>query len=463
MYNLFEYFIRRYIVVALSTLFFTLYFQGYNDFLWTLLLPLVVFYIYKILVHSSKGLGKNGFVFLLFFTSLLLRIVMVFVMEMVLLYYNDMPFLSFKDDYIYNEAAIAMMNRWKLSGFAFYDDLTFSSNTYAGFPTFSAFLMYFFGPSHIVPRLGNAVLSSITVVLSYYILKLYTRKERLREVSIILVVFPLSIIISSLQFKDTLLLFLMVMGLLSSICILQGKKVLFSLLMLLLSYVGCAFSRPAVIVPMALALVVMVLRNVFTKHNSSSFVKIISLALVAYLLLNSFEFLSMHGFVSMDDYFESRYYKLTELGIQDTEANIRKLSISNYAGAPLYMLLGLFLPPPLIVAIDETINYSAWTLLFHFAFLPYLIIAMWYSIINRKNNPTAFFLFLVYLFLRIGQASSLMTSFSPRQSLATLFIMYLLLPMYKRKHHKWEVFFLVVSVFIMSLYNLVRLYSHGLL
>ena len=375
-----------------------------------------------------------------------------------------MPFLSTKDDYIYNNAAIEIMQRWKNSGWGFYKDLHFSTGYYSGFPNFSAALMMIFGKSHLVPRIGNAVISSLTCVLAYMIIRNYATKTMARFTGVILTTLPLTIIFSAMQLKDTLLLFFIVLALYASVSIILRKRILLSIAILIISYIGCSVTRAAVIVPLAVSLLFMILRSFLSfKPNANVIINILSLLIIGYILMYVKREFANFDIIDMDYYFESRYHSLTERSFEDSSANIRNMSIAQFLGAPLYLLFGLFLPPPLLVNIEDVINYSSWCMLAHFSFLPFLGVAMWNSIVKRKDHEIPFFLFLVYLFLRIGQANSLMTSFSPRQSLGTLFIMYMLLTMYDCEKKTWEKWFLFLSIGVTFMYNVVRLLSHGML
>lgn len=456
--------VQNYILLGVVALSFTLIFQGYNAFVWSFVLPIVDILCINFLYRTYREVGERRFILAMFCWSIIFRFIAVLLMYNVLISYNGIPFLSYKDDYIYQEASVEIMKRWQISGLGFYNDLKFSSDTYSGFPNFSASLMILFGTSPLVPRFGNAILSSITSFIAYNIVKKFTDREKARFTYIILVALPLALIFSAMQFKDTLLLFFIVVGLYASMNIIIGKHVWQSVVLLVFSYIGCSFGRPAVIVPLMVALVVMVGRaSLSHRYLGSVFLKVIALMLIAYLLIYSYRILDEMGFIDISTYFDSRYQGLTEKNIYDSTAGVKNLSVAQYLGAPLYFIASLFLPPPLLFSIEESLNYSAWVILQHYAFLPFLIIAMWNSIIQRKEYPIPFFLVLVYVFLRVGQANSILTSFSPRQSLATLYIMYLLLPMYKPGKKIWEQTAMILVYLTMFSYNIVRLLSHGML
>ena len=454
--------LNYYLLFFLFAVPFTLVFQGYQDFLLSLTLPffdiLFLGYYYRIGITKSEG----QFVSSIFLWSLFIRVIAVFIMGNILIHYNEMPFISENDDYNYQMASVEILNRWKTSGIRFYDDIRFSSDSYSGFPNFSAALMYIFGTSFWVPRLGNAFLSSFTVVIGYKIVKKYSTFESARFLGVLLCLMPFTIIFSSLQLKDTLLLFFTVLALYSSSDILESRKIIRSIILLIISFVGISFGRPATIVPIIGGMLLMIVINMFSRKSGNIFIKILVLVIVVFLLMQAYQLLSSWGFASMDDYFEGRSRRMSERTLQDTDSNIKNMGIAAYLGVPLYTLGGFFLPPALLITLEESINYSTWGVLQHFAFLPFLIPAMFSSFYNRKQFPIPFYLLLVYLLLRIGQANSLFTVFSPRQSLGTVFIMYLMLPMYQPIKRGWQTTIMIISIVVLIAYNLVRLRSHGL-
>ena len=437
--------------------------QGPNlDLICSLLLPILDILLIGQYCRISKWQSEGVFITFIFMNALIIRIMGVFVMQNILVTYIGMPFLSYKDDYIYNQAAIEILYRWKASGFGFYDDIAFSHDTYSGFPNFSAALMLWFGTSPLVPRIGNAVLSAFTAVIGYLICRNYASQDRARYIGVLLSLLPLTIIFATLQLKDTLLLFFTSLSLYASVNILQNKKLLLSKLLLVVSLIGMTFGRTASIVPILGGLAFMMIYG-STQNSRNKVLKFIIFIAVIVLLTKGYEYLETVGFVSLNDYFDSRYHSMSTSSVYDTESRVTQFSWAKYLGAPLYFACALFLPPVLLIDVGETINYSAWAMLEHFAFLPFIIPALFMCYTNRKSHPVALYLLVVYLMFKIGQANTVFTSLSPRQSLGTLFIMYLMLPMYRPVKEKWTHAILFMSLFIIGAYNIIRLYSHGML
>lgn len=451
-----------YLILLLFSVSFTLIVQGFQDFLLSFILPL--FDILFLDYYYHKGLDKTEkhFVISIFFWSLFIRVVTVFVMGKLLIAYNGMPFISDKDDYIYQMTSVEILERWKMSGIGFYDDIRFSSDSYSGFPNFSAALMYLFGTSFWVPRIGNAFLSSFTVVLGYKMCRKYSTMESARFVGVLFCLFPITIIFSSLQLKDTLLLFFIVLALYASIDILQNTKPFKSIILLIISFLGISFGRPAAIVPIAGGFIFIMVHNLFNKNTNHGFIKVFSLVVVFVLLIYAYQYLNSLGFESMGDYFETRSDSMRNTGIQDSNSLIKNYSISRFFGAYLFILGSFFMPPALLVDLGEVINYPAWGVLQHYAFLPVLVPTVFICYKNRKEQHIPFFLLVVYLLFLVGQANSMFTVFSPRQTMGSVFIMYLLIPMYQPTKQNWHGLVLILSLIVLAAYNIVRLYSHGL-
>jgi len=323
-----------------------------------------------------------------------------------------------------------------------------------------------FGTSYYVPRLGNAVVSSLTCILAFRIIKGTNSIEAAKQTAIFFLFSPLLIVFSSLQLKDTLLVLLCLMSIDGSIGLLKGSglsiiEVVFSLFMMI-------FIRAATIVPIIFALLI-VLVYLFIKKRSFKTISYVTIIIVMIVVVsNVADFLfKVDLFGSDSGYFSTRLTSmLTRTVTEDTNAAITGTRLSKYAGPPIYLVLSLFLPSPLIVNFKnmETINYTAFALLFHFSLLPFLVSSLISAIRNRKENIYQFYIALVFIFLKIGQAFSLMSILSPRQSLPTISIMYLLLPSYNkntpRKTFRIEVFF--ASLIITMGYALLRLYTHSL-
>src|SRR5690606_7928696 len=135
--------------------------------------------------------------------STILKIIVVHLMENILIKTTGIPFLSYKDDYVYNEVSSTIVEAWRVRGIGFYDDIRFATGYYSGYPTFSAAFKAIFGDNYLVPRYMNVAFSSLTIPFFYKSLKFYTREKESRLITLIFAFSSVFVIYCSLQLKDT--------------------------------------------------------------------------------------------------------------------------------------------------------------------------------------------------------------------------------------------------------------------
>lgn len=129
--------------------------------------------------------------------------------------------------------------------------------------------------------------------------------------------------------------------------------------------------------------------------------------------------------------------------------------------------MSFFLPCPLLATLvgAETINYTAFSLVFHTALMPFMIGGAWWIVKKRKEDSfkTPFLILIVFILFKIGQSFSLMTLFSPRQSLMSLTLAILFIPCipFDKISQKVQNRVLFLALVVTFIYNFVRLYSHG--
>lgn len=437
--------------------------QSFSDALFSLAL-LPVFYVLIVFANSQLQKNKPGhYVVMLFLWAFAARLLAVYIFGEVLTEYIGMPFLSNKDDLVYDQVSSEIADRWRSSGLGFYDDIRFSTGVYSGFPNFSAALKYLFGNSPYVPRIGNAFLSAISCVTAYKICRSYASPGEAKLVGIIFLFSPLLITFASLQLKDTLLLFLTLTAINANVKILKGKINAIVLLQFILSLFFMAFIRTAAILPVIGAFIFTL---IFTRRKNKVSITVLAIALVC-CLIYIWSYISITSGVDIEHYFSSRYEVLSTRTISDTDAGIASTSLGKLVGTPIYLITGLFLPAPTIVGLPnaETINYDMFGVIFHYSLLPFLCISFFRSIKRRKEMVVPFFLAMVFLLLKVGQATSTMAILSPRQSLSTMFVMYLMLPLCFDDIGKRRTRSIIIcaTIVVMIGYAIVRLYSRGLI
>lgn len=430
-----------------------------------LILPILYWFVF-LLYKRNLFIKDKVFVYKIFFISLIVRVLGVFVFADILLNLNGYPFLSMKDDYNYQQASIEIVNRWRVSGIGFYSDIWFSTGFYSGFPNFSAFLMYVFGDSIYVPRLGNAFFSSLTSVLAYQIVSSFTTQKRARLVAVIFVFSPLLFSFSSLQLKDTVLLYLTFAVVKRLIFIIENKSNITNLILLGIYLLIIVFFRAATIIPLLVSfLIILFIKS--KKQRKISLYNIISLSVIIFTLIYGWKFLTeLNGVDSLELYVTSRYDKMQNQSFENSEIGGGK-NIIKFLGTPVYFLFSFFLPPALLVNLPnmETINYTLFGLVFHYSLIPFLIVAVVNTFKERKKNIIPFFLLLLFFMFKLGQANSLQSVFNTRQSLGGIYLMYLMLPMFfiDNKYYYLKNKTFIISLIVMLAFTYVRLNSRGII
>ena len=424
----------------------------------------------KFFYTKNLKIARNYFLLKVFLYSFLIRVLFVYFFYYILTYFIGVPFLTFKDDYSYYLASKEIATIWSLKGFSVIENVKFSTGFYSGFPNISAFLIYLFnGDPVITPRIGNSFFSALTVISFYKITKLYANENNARLVSVFVMFSPLLIIFSSLQLKDTILLYFSSMLIYYMAKIILTKSNIFNVLFLILFSGLIIFFRPASLLPIYGAFfVIIIFKNKF-KRNILKNWKIYFYSLFTILgLYYTWSFLTSYSLVGpIELYFDSRSEFILNGDFNDTNVGVSKTSFKKFLGAPIFLLASLFLPPVSIISLPyaETINYTFLGMLIHFSLLPFLIIAIFNTIKLRKHFLIPSFIILSFLFFKIGQANSIVSIFDPRQSLSTIAFMYLLIPMYfqeKRSKFMFNII-VVISVLIIMIFAYVRLSSRGLI
>lgn len=423
----------------------------------------------KYFFKKNEKIPSSRFILRIFYVSLIIRVLSVFVLYNVLDYFIGYPFLTLKDDYVYSDASMAIANVWKTGGIRWVNYLDFATGYYSGYPNISALFIYFFdGDAVITPRIGNALFSALNVIIFYKIVKLYTTETKARVVGVLLMLSPLLVTYSSLQFKDTILLCFTSIVIFNLSLILRFKYTLLRVFTILFFSVLIIFFRPVNLVPIYLAFFIVILHKSSIDYRYIYGIKnYLFITLIIGLFVLSWKYLHSIGLISsLDDYYNTRLTGL-EKEISNTNVGAATTKFAKYAGAPLFIMVGLFLPPTLIVSLPdaETINYSFLGMIVHFSLLPLLLIAIYNSIKFRKKYVIPFFLFLSIIFFKVGQANSIISIFDPRQSLGAISFMYLLLPMYfeERQSKFKNNFILLFSFLVIISFAFIRLKSRGLI
>lgn len=419
---------------------------------------ITIFFTLFLYFHDSLTKYNNiGFIVCLMLFSLMAKVIAVFIFEKLMLDTSGIPFLSYRDDYVYNETSSNILNIWKQRGIGFYEDVYFSTGFYSGYPNISAFAKLIFGDHYLVPRFLNAAFSTLTIPVIYGTLTyLSNEKTHIKLITLIFAFSPIFIIYSALQFKDIILIFLLstlVYGTVRYLVLGGGIAVM---TVIVFSVAALLFFRAALVLPYLVALILPFL--ISKDSGRSKFKMLIWIALI----LITFNFIWSELFdagilgLSADGYFESRFERTAEAESYNGSSNTGLLGLLGAFLAPIFILLSLFLPTPVYLDLDphiNTISYHYLPLLGYYSILPMVFISIIYLLNNIRFSKVSMFL-LSFLFLyKMGQAGS-KSIFDSRQSLPAIYICYLLLAHFNLSDHRiqelWDKYKIVI-VFILLL------------
>lgn len=432
---------------------------------------LLVPFFYLSLIFYLSFYNSKFFILNLLSITFFIKVLFVFGMAMVLEERNDMPFLSYNDDYVYNEVAREILETWRARGFGFYQDVTFSTGFYSGYPNFSAASMWLFGENIFAPRIMNCFFSTATVWFFYKTLKLVEKEVFLVRAITTIFAFSLTYVFyASFQLKDSILLFFL--GVIVYYVSLFLKKGI-SLNIIIALVVSCLcmlFFRAAVLFAVLISLVLTV---AITKSSKRfSFFNYLALLIVIFGFLYGWDQLKTLDLLIYDseEYFASR---LAVRGTEDALTGSTDLSNLGYIQVllgPLYMLFSFFLPTPLSVQLtdgSEIFNYHFVPLIQVYSILPLSILGIVYVIKYRNFNKIGFFILSFVILYKLGQASS-KSIFDSRQSLPALYgmnfmtIFYFRNRLLKNRNKNRIIFFsVIIMMIVLFLFSFVRLFIRG--
>nr|WP_255362676.1 glycosyltransferase family 39 protein [Mucilaginibacter sp. L294] len=340
---------------------------------------------------------------------------------------------------------------------------------YSGFPNFSAFAMLVFGKGWWAPRIGNAIVSAITVV--YCARSLYLLYPvKIARVGITLLIFsPVFISYTHLQLKDTLLVFL-ISGVLYHFLLVLNKKASVMGVGIIVIYLSCMlFIRAATIPPILIAIMVCLL---FTGYKLSLGHKIIGITIVCLVVggviffwnyLSDFDLLQ-----SPETYFQSRYDNSLGANAQvGQKALISTSKLAYFFSAPLFILGSIVLPIPLAVKLQSAFyftNYEYTANIFSMALTPFFAVALYNWFKNRKKHKELIFIIAFYFIYKVGQAFSL-SILSLRQSLPSVLCMYMIVPfffLYKPQKFLFRLF-IALDILAIVVFAVVRLSTRNVI
>lgn len=448
-----------------------------STFLYSYIFIVLSFMAVRSFYRTTLNLDDKSYLGLLLSTAFVLRIVTIFVLAGLFRYFNGDYFVGGGDDANYYQASSEIYKFWKY-GIVPLDrsGISMSTGEYSGYPIFGAMMMRLLGDNFYAARVGNAVFSTISVFFVYRICLSFTHFRLARLVACIFAFYPFSVIFTGLQWKDTILLSLVLMNIYGVVNVLRSERFISAIFYTTVPLILLLFFRPAVTFVLVLSHALISGYGVFRAMRFApnarfyrNFILLLATAVtllaLAWIALSDRELIS-----SADSYLGSRS-AVSGKTLSETEAGAGKMSFAKFLGAPAYMASTVFLPvfTAVNLSVSNTINIAFLPLAMHMTLLPFFIIAMWNIIVSAYehtySNPVPLYLLICYVMYRGVQACSMVSTFDPRQSLPALILMLLMLPFAFERPFKRNVFVLLILISVVTLLaiNLVRMRSHGLL
>lgn len=452
--------------VVVAAAFQALVLQLNPFFLSVILLP-----VYFLLVRGltrryvSRPVSTGRMLLEIFVLSLLVRIIEVFAFVFILNQFNDMPFISEHDDFNYHDSMYQMYTYWQEHGVTTvqWTKIRFASGVYSGYPYFGAFMMEIFGPNIYAARIGNAIASSVTVLFVFGILANCADRTRTIFGTLLFAFAPIVTMFAACNFKDTMLLMCILASIWSMSNFINRRRWLPSVVILLLAIGFMIFCRPASIFILLAGSFV----YLFFQARSQKRTLIIAFTNVLALVLTLAAWQHFDQLGLTDDY--ERFFELNRNASQrtiaeNTKAGVARLSLAKVLGAPLFAAASPFLPPTVLATYEGkevTINYTFHGMLAYISLLPMMLAGVFTAFRNRRFLPIPFFLVVVCFLYKFAQASSLLTVFSPRQSLPAIAIFIILVPFGIDRISPRSKFNFIVNlgaILVILAYNVYRFY-----
>lgn len=287
-------------------------------FIQILIYPVLVF-LTIVFFGTFRNVKDKFFVFNAFIFALVARFVVVIIMYFLLWELQGGPFQWGwgPDDYTYHKASLYFANYPNAS----LDDIYLFglSKNYFLYPYFVSFLYRFIYPHTLVARFANALLGSLTIIPFYYFIKNLRVGNRIAKLATSFYIFsPSFIYFSSLELKDTLLIFICFI-LLYSVSAISKIRGILKFAFLTAIYFALSISLLYIRAQFFFLfgffyLIFLFRRSIFSKRSSLSFIsRLLVATIVGFLIYKQILPLIIHGMTRLTVPYISleftRYYK----------------------------------------------------------------------------------------------------------------------------------------------------------
>lgn len=455
-----------YLFVALAAAFQLVAAQLNPFFISIVVLPICYFFA-KLLTrrYLVRPASNKQFVVEIFLVSLFVRIATVFLMAFIFQMCNGSPFMADRDDFVYHQSMLQFYEYWKEYGISpvYNTNITFSRGMYSGYPYFGAFMMEIFGPNVYSARIGNAILSSFTVLLAFGILSNCVERGKALFGTVLFALCPIVDVYAACNLKDSMLLFCFMLEVWGLGNIVVRRRWATSVAAILAGFVVMIFCRPAMIfITLASANIFFLLRLVSLKKSVPA---LATCFVLLFVILGIWKHCNDIGLtMDYDDFIDSQIAGTSRSVARTSAAGVARLSFAKLLSAPLFVASAPFLPPAQLASYGEkavTINFSFSGMLVYFTLLPAMIFGAYQAFKIRMANPVPFLLLILCVFYKVAQANSVLSVFSARQSLPAIALLTLLIPVGVDRFYNKRLFVSVVNIIailVLVAYNVYRVF-----
>ncbi|HDK27508.1 MAG: hypothetical protein B5M53_06640 [Candidatus Cloacimonas sp. 4484_209] len=358
----------------------------------------------------ARGSQEKGFLLKIFLGSFFSRVFVAIVLYALLLALGGDGFV-FSDDRQYDLMAWGMAKAWRQGQQYFGPSLAYAN---PGYNYMNALIYFIFGHNTLASRIVNCLLGSLMIIYIYQISKYFFGQTVAKIASLLTAFFPLLILWSAVQFKDTIVAFLIIF-IINSLLKFQQKKSALSTLGIILGLPILLTFRKAIFGPL-LFFIIIYLIYLYSSRRINFRQIVFGLM---FLILTGFILQRMgYGFLGLKTY-EKGYNIIEEMRecyrIQETAAPgsfVYTIWRHDPSTEPYYIpisfmfvLLNPF-PPWQLRAWDFhhffqnllTVANTAWL----FFLMPCCFYGIYYSIRNRIRD--SFLLYSVWFSILFGYA-----------------------------------------------------------
>lgn len=411
-------------------------------------------------IACSVDYSKN--IYLLFWETLIFRLISVFFYYYYFIHFHGQPFLLLESDEMgYHGHGIFLSNALKEGQFNLLEIFPASFSDF-GYPFFLSLVYVIFGDNILITRIIQAVISAFSVILLYKISRNYFSKEISMLAAVMMMFSPILSLFSSIHLKETVFIFIFLYIMHIIIHFVQKYKSFFNLnLIVIIFFIIVLFAfRPAVALSMFFSFLVFYWFKGYGKFKITRLI-ILGIYFIAFIFL-----INIFSLSNEIDIMINKSSTYSNVVIEGSGSSVLK----TVAGLPVFIIIGILGPLPNLLNfnIDTeqllTINLYSIDCIVKGILAFFALIGLNY--ILRHQFKLLIYVILVYItnFIVIALAG---VTFNFRYQLLILPIFYLFASvgifLMNKKKYTYFSLYVIIYTFIVFLYNYIKMKELGML